>query len=106
MIGVYVKTNADNAVTDIGSSIFISDLSKWVKIDEGIGDRFAHAQGSYLPKPLLDRYGRFNYRLSEGVITEIPEEEKPPLPVPEPEPPTRAELAAAIAELAEVMTSG
>ena len=106
MIGVYVKTNADNAVTDIGSSIFITDFSEWIKIDEGIGDRFAHAQGSYLPKPLFDRYGRFNYKLSDGAITEIPEEDKPPLPVPEPAPPTNAELAEAIAELAEVMMGG
>lgn len=106
MISVYVKTNANGVVIGINSSIFISDISGWIKIDEGIGDRFAHAQGSYLPKPLFDRYGRFNYKLSDGAITEIPEEDKPPLPVPEPAPPTNAELAAAIAELAEVMMGG
>lgn len=103
---VYIKIDEKNRVSEINSEIFISDFTDWIEIDEGIGDRYAHAQGSYLPKPLFDRYGRFNYRLSEGVITEIPEEEKPPVPAPEPEPPTRAELAAAIAELAEVMMSG
>lgn len=75
MIGVYVKINADNTVTDIGSSIFISDISGWIKIDEGIGDRFAHAQGSYLPKPLTTSEGYYRYKYDNGNVVERSEDE-------------------------------
>ena len=75
MIGVYVKINADNTVTDINSNIFISDLSEWIKIDEGIGDRFAHAQGSYLPKPLTTSEGYYRYKYDNGNVIERSEDE-------------------------------
>lgn len=75
MIGVYVKINADNVVIDISSNIFISDFSEWVKIDEGIGDRFAHAQGSYLPKPLTTSEGYYRYKYDNGNVIERSEDE-------------------------------
>ena len=75
MIGVYVKTNADNVVIDISSSIFISDFSDWIKIDEGIGARFVHAQGNYLPKPLTTSEGYYRYKYDNGNVIERSEEE-------------------------------
>ena len=58
-IGVYVKINDDGYVTEVGSEIFISNFDGWVKIDEGFGDRFAHAQSHYFDKPLVDENGNY-----------------------------------------------
>lgn len=46
-IGVYVKYDEDGNVREVNSDIFIKDLTGWTKIDEGYGDRFAHAQSQY-----------------------------------------------------------
>lgn len=104
---VYVKTDEKNRIMDINSSAFISDISGWVEIDSGDGDRYHHAQGNYLPKPITDENGVYRYKFENGAICERSEGEMAAdLPVPEPTPPTNAELAAAIAELAEVICGG
>jgi hypothetical protein len=69
-IEVYIKTNYLNEITDIGSSIFITDPYNWIKIDEGYGDRYSHAQNEYLPKPLVSFNGKYNYRYEYGQIVE------------------------------------
>lgn len=46
-IGVYVKRDGFGKVVEINSDIFIEDLSGWEKIDEGFGDKYAHAQTQY-----------------------------------------------------------
>lgn len=84
MISVYIRTNADGCITAIDSDIFLSDTTEWIKIDEGEGDKYAHAQTAYLDKPVVDDFGRYNYRYVDGKTEEIPEEEKPPIPVPDP----------------------
>ena len=61
-IGVYVKTNTEGYITEIGSDIFIKDLTGWKKIDEGYGDRYAHAQSQYFDKPLVNDDGTYNYK--------------------------------------------
>ena len=104
---VYVKTDEKNRITDINSSAFISDISEWTKIDSGDGDRYHHAQGNYLPKPIIDDNGVYRYKFENGAVCERSEEEMAAdMPIPEPAPPTNAELAAAIAELAEVICGG
>ena len=104
---VYVKTDEKNRITDINSSAFISDISEWTKIDSGDGDRYHHAQGNYLPKPIIDDNGVYRYKFENGAVCERSEEEMAAdIPIPEPVPPTNAELAAAIAELAEVICGG
>lgn len=104
---VYIKTDDENRVTDINSSAFISDTSGWTEIGIGDGGRYYHAQGNYLPKPITDDNGVYRYKFENGAICERSEEEMAAdMPVPEPTPPTNAELAAAIAELAEVICSG
>lgn len=65
-IKVYIKINNNNDVIDINSSIFIKNLSGWTYIDEGYGDKFAHAQGHYFNKPLINDDGKFNYKYSGG----------------------------------------
>lgn len=104
---VYIKIDSENRVTAVNSEIFISDNSGWVEIDNGDGDRFAHAQGNYLPKPITDENGVYRYKFENGAICERSEGEMAAdIPAPEPAPPTNAELAAAIAELAEVICGG
>ena len=104
---VYIKVDEKNRVTDINSEIFIEDITGWTQIDDGEGDRFVHAQGNYLPKPLMDKYGVYRYKYTNGVVTErTAEEMAADIPEPIPAPPSNAELAAAIAELAEVICNG
>ena len=75
-IKVYIKTNENNIITDINSSIFLNNVEGYIKIDEGSGDKYAHAQGNYLEKSLVDEYGIFNYKFEDGKILELTEEEK------------------------------
>ena len=49
-IGVYVRRNSTGKIIEINSDLFIDDLTGWEKIDEGFGDRFAHAQNLYKVK--------------------------------------------------------
>ena len=104
---VYVKTDHENRVTAVNSEIFISDTTGWVEIDRGDGDRYVHAQGNYFPKLLTDENGVYRYKYTDGIVSERTAEEMAgDIPDPIPAPPTNAELAAAIAELAEVICGG
>ena len=104
---VFIKTDSKNRITAVNSEIFISDFSGWVEIDSGDGDKFAHAQGNYLPKSVIDDNGIFRYKYVDGAIYERSADEMAAdMPAPAPVPPTNEELAAAIAELAEVICSG
>ena len=104
---VFMKTDSKNRITDINSEIFISDVSGWTEIDNGDGDKFAHAQGNYFPKPVMDENGVYRYKYENGAVCERSSDEMAAdMPEPAPVPPTNEELAAAIAELAEVICSG
>lgn len=104
---VYIRIDDVNRVTEVNSSAFISDCSGWIEIDRGDGDRYHHAQGNYLPKPITDENGVYRFKFENGAVCERSADEMAAdLPVPEPTPPTNAELAAAIAELAGVIMSG
>lgn len=74
-IKVYVKLDENNVITQINSSIFLKDVTDWVEIDEGMGDKFAHAQSQYLPKGLVDEQGRYNYKYVNGLVA-LTDEEK------------------------------
>jgi len=75
-IRVYVQVDSNNVVIDINSSIFIQDVTDYIKTYEGNGDKYAHAQGSYLEKGLMDSNGKYNYKLVEGKVIELTDEEK------------------------------
>lgn len=83
---VYIKVDAKNAIIAINSSAFLADVTGWVCIDDGIGDKYHHAQGHYFERPLIDECWRYNYQYIDGVVTEIAESDKPHIPTPEPEP--------------------
>lgn len=68
--GVYIKIDTENRLIDINSSAFLADTSGWIKIDEGFGDRYHHAQGNYLPKPKMDERGRYRYKYKNDQIQE------------------------------------
>ena len=104
---VYIKTDDKNRVTAVNSEIFISDTTGWTEIDRGDGDRYVHAQGNYFPKPLMDENGVYRYKYADGIVSDRTAEEMAgDIPAPVTAPPTNAELAAAIAELAEVICGG
>ena len=70
-IKVYVRINANNEIIDVGSSIFIKDLTGWIEIDRGFGDKYAHAQSQYFDKPLINEDGTYNYKYEDGKVIEI-----------------------------------
>ena len=92
-IKVYIKIDNNSNITAVNSSIFISDLTDWIEIDEGIGDKYAHAQGNYFKKPLIYDNSIYCYKYSNGVILEKTAEEIEAeiakLPVP---PPSETEI--------------
>ena len=83
-IKVYIQTDINKTVTAINSSIFLQDITDWIEIDEGNGDKYAHAQSQYLEKGLMDEKGRFNYKYDTELV-ELTEAEKeilfPPAPI-------------------------
>lgn len=88
---VYIKTNEKGYVIALNSDAFIENLSDWMQIDEGDGDRYHHAQGNYLPQPLMTEDGIYRYKLVHGQVQERTADEihadvdalPPPPPSPE-----------------------
>lgn len=81
---VYVSLQ-DGYITSINSEIFLSqeEIQTMTEIDRGQGDKYAHAQGLYLEKGLVDEQGRYNYKFLEGKVIEIAEGDKPTIKEPE-----------------------
>ena len=79
-IKVYAQVDSNNVITNVNSSIFLTDDKGWVQIDEGTGDKYSHAQGNYFTidgkKPLMDEKFRYNYKLVDGKPVELTEDEK------------------------------
>lgn len=71
----YIRVDDAGRVVDINSSAFLADTEGWVQIDSGHGDRYHHAQGNYLPEPLMDERGVYRYRLADGAVVERTPEE-------------------------------
>ena len=69
-IKVYVKVNTNNEIIEVGSNVFIQDITGWVEIDAGFGDKFAHAQSQYFEKPLMNDDGSYNYSYIDGEVIE------------------------------------
>lgn len=72
---VLVRADAAGRVVAINSSAFVTDTGGWVEIDSGWGDKYHHAQGNYLPGPLMDERGVYRYKLSDGAVVERTTEE-------------------------------
>lgn len=72
---VYVRADSENRITSINSSAFLHDTSGWVKIDEGVGNKYAHAQTMYLDGGLYTDGGNPRYKLVDGAPMLRSEEE-------------------------------
>ena len=70
-IKVYVKVNENKEIINVGSSIFIEDITGWIEIDEGFGDKYAHSQSQYFEKPLINEDGSYTYKYINGGVEEI-----------------------------------
>ena len=76
LIRVFIKVDERNLVVEINSEIFLDDITGYIEIDQGAGDRYAHAQNNYFDKPLIDQQGRTNFIYENGEVRELAEEEK------------------------------
>ena len=72
---VYVKTDEEGRIIAVNSSAFLTDTNGWTEIDCGTGDRYHHAQGNYLDKPICTDDGIYQYKLVDGVAVERTVEE-------------------------------
>ena len=72
---VLVLVDSAGCLVDSNSSAFVQDATGWVEIDSGYGDRYHHAQGNYLDKPLTDERGVYRYKLVDGKPIERTQEE-------------------------------
>lgn len=71
---VYVKTDSRNCIREVNSGAFVAP--DWgVRIDQGTGDRYHHAQGNYFDRPLYTEDGIPRYKLAEGQAVERTEAE-------------------------------
>ena len=72
----YIKIDSNNKLIAINSSAFLSNTTGWTKIDEGVGDKYHHAQGNYFEKPLINMNGTHNYIYENKAVRETTGEEK------------------------------
>lgn len=72
---VYVKIDEQNRINAVNSSAFIFNIAGWIKIDEGIGDKYHHAQGNYFDKSIYTKQGIARYKLIDGKAVERTSEE-------------------------------
>lgn len=99
---VYVQTDEAGRITAINSDAFLPSLEGWVKIDEGYGDAYHHAQGNYLPGPLYDDRRLIRYKLVNGkVIPRTQAEIDGDYVEPEVQPSPEERIAALEAQLAQ-----
>ena len=105
-IKVYVKVDENKVIKEINSSIFLTDINDYIEIDEGFGDKYAHAQSQYLGKNLIDNKGRFNYKFDGGLLELTEEEKKNLFPILPPQPTTEERLKMAEETILFLLTGG
>ena len=96
--GVYVKTDDADRIIAINSSAFLHETDDWTLIDEGHGDRYHHALGNYLEKPIINDRGIYRYKLIDGEVQERTDDEMEADWV---EPTPQPDLATQVVELRE-----
>lgn len=73
---VYVLPDSDSNITRIdGGYTMPEDLTGWVLIDEGYGDRYNLCQGNYFDKHIMDERGIYRYKLVDGKPVERTQKE-------------------------------
>lgn len=73
---VYIKIDDENRVIRLeGGLTTPSDLTDWIFIDEGEGDKYSLAQSHYLEKELTTEDGIYQYKYVNDTVTERTDEE-------------------------------
>lgn len=72
---VYVRADEQCRIFAVQSSDYLDDVTGWVEIDRGNGEKYNRAQCSYFPKPLYDERLIYRYKLESGVVVERTAEE-------------------------------
>ena len=72
---VYVKLDSKKSIISVNSSAFLDTVEEWLQIDEGVGDRYHHAQSNYFDLPIYTADGFPRYKLVEGKAVERTEQE-------------------------------
>ena len=74
---VCVRIDSSYNIIEVNSDAFVDDIKKWQVIDEGVGDKYYHAQGNYFVEPIyyMDNFC-FNYKLVNGKPRLKTDEEK------------------------------
>lgn len=67
-IKVYIRIDKDNHIVEVISSIALKDITGYIEIDEGLGDKYSHACGYYFEKPLRTEEGLYTYKFIDGKI--------------------------------------
>ena len=76
MSKVYARVDENGYITAVeGGYTTPKDLTGWVPVDEGEGDRYNLCQSNYFPGPLITDGGAYRYRLVEGQPVECTPEE-------------------------------
>lgn len=63
---VYVRADGQGRILEANSSAFLTDTTGWTAIDEGLGDKYHHAQGNYFDGGLYTGDGIPRYALADG----------------------------------------
>lgn len=71
---VLIQKDKNDCVIAINSSAFVKE-DDWIKIDAGYEDKYHHAQSNYLPKPLIDTRGVYQYKFTGEQVVERTQEE-------------------------------
>ena len=71
---VYVRTDEQGRTLEANSSAFLTDTAGWTAIDEGVGDKYHHAQGHYFDRLYTDD-GIPRYPLAGGAPVRRSDEE-------------------------------
>lgn len=103
---VYVKADSKGRIVAINSGDFLLDLTGWVQVDEGLGDRYYHAQGNYLPQPIMTDEGAYRYKLEGGGIMERTAEEMAQDVEDDPKTPTLESRVGVLEEALEMILTG
>ena len=73
---VYIKVDGNIVTACDGGYTMPKDLTGWIFIDEGYGDKYNLCQSNYFEKPISNIGGSHNYRYENGVVREATEQEK------------------------------
>lgn len=64
-IGVYIEINKQNEIIKVFSDVFEQPSPSSIKIDEGFGDKYAHAQSQYFEKDIIDIMGNKAFKFDK-----------------------------------------